>query len=166
MTCLHSPKLSDMLAISRTPEEDSVFLWFHSVRVKLLFLWLTSKNIFSSVSVQEVKTSLVEKWSSAGPLFSPESPLIMTDKAILTLLNRTLTSATDCIRERGKQAHRESFLLKSGHLLNILNCKWVLALDSISIPSFIMLSLQVWDLQMLRSPLRVYGWTPWTQMQI
>ena len=64
------PSISDTIryaGISKTTEEEGVFLLILLVRVKLLFLWLTSENIFSSVSVQEVKTAVLEKWSSAAP---------------------------------------------------------------------------------------------------
>ena len=75
------------------------------------------------ISVHDVKKAVIEKWSSAGELFSPSSSLILNDKAIESLLNRTLDSASDCILARGKKNNRDRFLEKSGNLLNILHCK-------------------------------------------
>ena len=80
-------------------------------------------NIWTRLSADEVKTAILEKWRSAGDLFSPSSPLLMSDKAIMVLLTRTFTSATECIQERGNKDKRDQFLLRSGGLLNILKCK-------------------------------------------
>lgn len=70
-----------------------------------------------------MKDAVLEKWSSAGELFSPSSKLILNDKAIISLIERTLGSASDCMTSRGKKNNRDRFLEKSGNLFNILQCK-------------------------------------------
>ena len=74
-------------------------------------------------SVYDVKKAVLEKWTSAGDIFSPTSKLLISDKGIVSLLERTLNSATDCMLGRGKKAHRDRFLRNSGNLFNILYCK-------------------------------------------
>ena len=123
MSCPPSLTPSGLLAISGTTKKN-VFLCNLLVRMNKIF-WCNCGTSFNHLSVYEVKTAILEKWRAAGQLFSSSSPLLINDKAIVALLTRTFASALDCITERGRKVTRERFLLKSGGLLNILKCKWV-----------------------------------------
>ena len=84
---------------------------------------ILSKILLTLFSAYDVKEAVLEKWSSAGELFSPPSKLILNDKAIISLIERTLGSASDCMTSRGRKINRDRFLEKSGNLFNILQCK-------------------------------------------
>ena len=109
---------------SRT-RRRSALLYNPSVEIKInLNVKLCHNNLLSLVP--NVKKAVLEKWSLAGDKFSlsTSSNLLISDKAIVSLLKRTLNAANDCILARGQtKDKREKFLKDSSNLFNILHCK-------------------------------------------